>query len=435
MLSGVNLTMKLITLYPYDPNGINPRNRVVNEAFTVSPPGNISDYSYTCLRAAPFFADTVVIKDGIGVGARTLIEGVDYWLAGEFVSASIALRRRICTMVAMLDESYSGTLYATYQTMGGNFTLADFSVMEELIRRRYTAIHISYEQIINLPAGFAPEFHRHQLGDMVGLSSVVDKLDSIRQAVASRGGSYDQLNAELDSHERAQYAHTPSQVGLGNVENFGIASQNDVVTRAANKYITAKTLFDYVGMVLNGNQVDLTGYLTAGAANQMFQPKGNYQPAGDYVTETELTQALSAYQLKGNYQPAGDYVTATQLSNALGGINAVDLTGYVKKSDIQTYRTRNVASSGSLVSDDFDGKTVIRCVNGSDIVVTLPVPPGNFPVGAVVSVRRCSGNVTIVSGVGAGINPNDSLTLRRIGIVATFMYVGGGYWDLITELV
>lgn len=435
MLSGVILTMKLITLYPYDPNGINPRNRVVNEAFTVSPPGTISDYSYTCLRGAPFFADTVVIKDGTGAGARTLIEGVDYWLAGEFVSASIALRRRICTMVAMLDESYSGTLYATYQTMGGNFTLADFSVMEELIRRRYTAIHISYEQIINLPAGFAPEFHRHQLGDMVGLSSVVDKLDSIRQAVASRGGSYDQLNVELDSHERALYAHTPSQVGLGNVENFGIATQNDVAARAANKYITARTLFDYVDLRLNGNQVDLTGYLTAAAANQLYQPKGNYQPAGDYVTDAELTQALTAYQPKGSYQPAGDYVTAAQLNQAIGGIGGVDLTGYVKKSDIQSYRTRNVASSGSLINEDFDGKTVIRCVNGSDIVITLPVPPGSFPTGAVVSIRRCSGNVTVVSGVGAGISPNDSLTLRRIGIVATFMYVGGGYWDLITELV
>ena len=415
--------MKLVTLYPYDPNGISPRNRVVNEAFTVSPPGSISDYSYTCLRAAPFFADTVVIKDGTGVGARTLIEGVDYWLAGEFVSASIALKRRICTMVAMLDESYSGTLYATYQTLGGNFTLADFSFMEELIRRRYTAIHISYEQIINLPAGFAPEFHQHQLGDMVGMSSVVDKLDGIKQAITSKAGSYDQVQAELSSHVNNNMAHTPAQVGLGNVANYGVANASDVANRATNKYITANLLFDYVKQVTSTNNVDLSPYLTTLSASQL------YQPAGDYVTQNQMNQALN------NYQPAGSYVTQTQLSQAIAAAGNIDLSGFIKKTDIQTYRTRNITSSGSLLSGDFDGKTVIRCVNGSDIVVTLPTPPDTFPVGAVVSVRRCNGNVTIVSGAGAGINPNDSLTLRRIGIVATFMYVGGGYWDLITELV
>ena len=43
-----------------------------------------------------------------------------------------------------------------------------------------------------------------------------------------------------------------------------------------------------------------------------LQPKGNYQPAGDYATNTALTTGLAGKQ------PVGDYATNTALTNGLG---------------------------------------------------------------------------------------------------------------------
>ena len=87
-------------------------------------------------------------------------------------------------------------------------------------------------------------------------------------------------------------------------------------------------MFDYVKQVANGTNVDLSGYLTTNRASQLYQPKGNYQPAGDYVTQSQLDQALS------NYQPSGPYVTQTQLSQAIAAAGNIDLSGFIKKTDI-----------------------------------------------------------------------------------------------------
>lgn len=249
--------MEIVSLYNYDPTGRSTANKIINESVTVTPPNRTTDYSYFCLRGAPFFVEGLVIKDGTGVGARTLIEGTDYICCGDFISASITLNKRICTIIAMLDESYRGTLYVTYQALGGNFSLADFSVMEELVRNRYTSIHVSYEQLINLPAGFATELHKHEVSDLVGMSEVVAKLTAIEQALLARQGSYNQIEQQLGHHTSVNNAHTPTQVGLGNVRNFGIATEQDIDNNANDKYVTANLLKRFMSKAIEDKIVNI----------------------------------------------------------------------------------------------------------------------------------------------------------------------------------
>lgn len=238
--------MELISLYPFDPTGRSPDNKIQNESITVIPPAEIKDYSYVIPRAAPFYVDTLVVRDGTGPGSRRLIENVDYWCVIDFLSASHSLKRRVSVGIALLDARYSGTLYVTYQTVGGNYSLADYSVLEELIRARYIVKHVSYEQIINLPEGFAPDWHAHQVADMVGMSEVVGKLSEMISAIMGNAGSFGQLAASVDDHLNKTLAHQPENVGLGNVRNYGVATADDIYDGNALKYVTADMLNYYV---------------------------------------------------------------------------------------------------------------------------------------------------------------------------------------------
>ena len=238
--------MELISLYEFDPTGRSPANRIENESITVIPPAEIKDYSYVIPRAAPFYTDTMIIRDGTGPGSRRLIENVDYWCVIDFLSASHSLQRRISVGIALLDARYSGTLYVTYQSVGGNYSLADYSILEEIIRARYIVKHVSYEQIINLPEGFAPEWHRHMVADMVGMSDVVTTLTGIITALQAKEGSLGQNTASLNDHLEEPNAHSPHNVGLGNLRNYAIATVQDVYEGNALKYVTADMLKYYV---------------------------------------------------------------------------------------------------------------------------------------------------------------------------------------------
>lgn len=242
--------MELISLYPFDPTGRSPDNKIQDESITVIPPAEIKDYSYVVPRAAPFYVDTMVVRNGLGPGSRRLIENVDYWCVIDFLSASHSLKRRVAVGIALLDANYSGTLYVTYQTVGGNYTLADFSVLEELIRNRYIVKHVSYEQIINLPEGFAPEWHAHQVADMVGMTDVVAKLTEMITAITENKGSFGQLTASFRDHLTADNVHTPSAVGLSRVKNYGVASVDEIHRGSTLKYVTADVLNHYVNQKL-----------------------------------------------------------------------------------------------------------------------------------------------------------------------------------------
>lgn len=60
----------------------------------------------------------------------------------------------------------------------------------------------------------------------------------------------------------------------------------------------------------DNSKVPSLGLLTTEVGK--LQPKGNYQPAGDYATNTALTSGLAGKQ------PVGDYATNTSLTNGLG---------------------------------------------------------------------------------------------------------------------
>lgn len=360
--------MELVSLYPYDPTARATSNKIVNESITVIPPSQITDYSYVVPRAAPFFAETLVVKDGKGVGARTLVENVDYWCVIDFLSASVGLTKRVSVGIALLDPNYSGTLYVSYQTLGGNYTMADYSVLEELIRERYIVKHVSYEQIINLPAGFSPEWHNHEVADMVGMGQVVTMLDNIKVAINGRQGSYGQLNTQISNHVGSSAAHTPSQVGLSNVKNYDVATLAEATSGAGNKYVVASIMKQYVSSQMQ----DLSGFITTVTADATFATKamlnsysttavadGKYALKSDVYTKAQVNALIEGIDvsssLGGFYTKAqsdGRYLLNTDISEYIK--ETVADGRYATKSSMSAYSTTAVADGKYALKTDLN---------------------------------------------------------------------------------
>lgn len=368
--------MQLVSLYPFDPTGRATANRIENQSITVTPPTQITDYSYVVPRGAPFYADSLVVKDGRNVGARTLVENVDYWCVIDFLSASTALTKRVCVGIALLDPGYSGTLYVTYQAVGGNYSLADYSVLEELIRERYVVKHVSYEQVINLPEGFAPEWHAHEVADMIGMGQVVTMLDNIKVAINGRQGSYGQLNTQISNHVGSSAAHTPSQVGLSNVKNYDVATLAEATSGAGNKYVVASIMKQYVSSQMQ----DMSGFITTVTANATFATKamlnsysttavadGRYALKSDVYTKAQVNALIEGIDvsssLGGFYTKAqsdGKYLLKTDISDYIK--ETVADGRYATKSSMSAYSTTAVADgkyalkTASYTKSESDGR-------------------------------------------------------------------------------
>lgn len=117
-----------------------------------------------------------------------------------------------------------------------------------------------------------------------------------------------------------------------------------------------------------GGSVDLSGLLTKEEAAATYQVKGDYQPVGDYALKSEVAvkldtttyeadkatfalkseipnvegfatkEELTGYQPKGDYQPAGDYALKSEIPDVSGKLDAsvyeADKPTFALKSEI-----------------------------------------------------------------------------------------------------
>ncbi|HHR6028066.1 TPA: hypothetical protein ACS70J_000285 [Providencia alcalifaciens] len=125
-----------------------------------------------------------------------------------------------------------------------------------------------------------------------------------------------------------------------------------------------------------------------------LQPKGNYQPAGDYATNAALTTGLAGKQ------PVGDYATNTALANGLN--QKLNTSSVVQSTGSSTTQVISQSASTNLFmtygaygfggeainvpSDSgYNGITQTSVLKGSGVAGT---PPGDLSYGAVLHLQR-----------------------------------------------
>lgn len=371
-------------LYPLDLTGTQPSNRIKNEKHTVNPPNDITHSSFIVLRACPFYEHTLVIKDGTSVTARTLVEGQDYICTHQSITLTHHTKRPVFGSVMFVDRQYTGTVYVSYNTVGGEWTLDDNSIVEKMTRDAYSIHHVSFDQIAGVPSSYPNAPHDHDPSTMVGLEEVVTRLTEIAAALRAGQGSYAQLAANLQHHTATPNAHGPGDVGLGNVKNFDLAIMSDIINRAPNKYITAnllnewvvsqiQVLKDYVvakyptSQDISLKHPNKTEVYTKAETNNLYYSK-NYADT-NFMRRSETLTAADVGQIVSNIVDTSQFLTRTETAANYYSREQADTRYYTKSQINQSYLSTAQADARYLQILD---EAAIISTRADNILSILP---------------------------------------------------------------
>lgn len=222
--------------YPFDPTGKQASNKIIGEKHSVSPPA-WKDYHFIIPKMAPFFRDSIKL---VKLPDRTpLVEGVDYVVTHLFHDASLAVAKPVYGSITFYDKEFAGIVeIEEYQTLGGEWTIDDTTISEILINNHVNPRITTWEQVVETPHQFPVIDHEWHLDDMVGMSEVEAAILRIADVILITGDP----EISIDDHlQRTDNPHsvTKLQVGLGDVENFAVASRAEAEAGSLNnRYMT-----------------------------------------------------------------------------------------------------------------------------------------------------------------------------------------------------
>ena len=249
-------TVSTTGLYPFDPHGNATTNLINNELQALQSPGP-EDYYFIIPQAAPFFVSSLTVRNH--ADNSTYQEGVDYVIGHYFVEAMNKTGRAIAGSIRFLRHDIAGVVSLTYQTVGGEWGFDDTAVLKELSNKAVNPLVRAWGQIDPLPYSFPPIAHDQSVDDLIGFEDVTDALDRIVTAVNNAA------TAAASAHETDltnPHNVTKTQVGLGEVNNYAVATEAEARTGLrSDRYMTparTKAAFEALSSPLITNHLNDT---------------------------------------------------------------------------------------------------------------------------------------------------------------------------------
>lgn len=290
--------------YDFDPTGTLAANRIVGEIKVLTPP-NYLDFYFIIPAAAPFFVESLEIVHL--ATSRILVRGVDWVPSYRFHDASLACAKDIYGAITIYDKTLAGACRINYQTIGGDWTLDEAKILELLSDAITDPRVTTWEMVVERPVDFPVIDHEWDLVDLVGMSKVVDAVYAIAEAVqaASDAG----LPAHLADYNNPHRV-TQAQVGLDLVQNYAVATPAEAAAgTAADKYMTALRTRQAITAVLattfdlhasnqnnphgvNSNQVGLGNVQNYGVATVVEAQAGT--ATAKYMTPALVKSAIDS---------------------------------------------------------------------------------------------------------------------------------------------
>lgn len=238
-------------MYNFDPTMSNAANQVKAEQHVITAV-NFRDYHYIIPKFAPFFAESLTLKMQYPNGStRPMIEGKDYYLSFQYMDASATTDHPVYGAISFLDTDTEGVLTIDYHTVGGMWTLTPQQILQILANNLRNPRITSWEQVVNPPERFPPINHPHDIVDFKTMKDVQESVDRVRDAILANSGGG--LAAHVGNYANPHNV-TKAQVGLGSVLNYGIATTAEAQGGSNNaKYMTplrVKEAIDILGAAL-----------------------------------------------------------------------------------------------------------------------------------------------------------------------------------------
>lgn len=228
-------------VYPFDPTGSLTSNVIPNERHVLS---GVTDreFNFIVPKFAPFFRNNLRIRH-LGLG-RDLVEGVDYHLTHWFHAASHGVGRPVYGSITFIDRSLTGVVELRYQTIGGDWVYDEGTILELMANRLMNPRITTWEQVVDLPFQFPVIDHEWNLDDMTGAKEIVQKLNEITAAINAANDANGQSHVGDTNNP---HNVTKAQVGLGVVENLPLANIAEAVAGTSNEvYVTPVRVRNFV---------------------------------------------------------------------------------------------------------------------------------------------------------------------------------------------
>lgn len=236
----------LVIKYPLDLTGVNPNNLVIGEPHSMTR----RKVRAIATNYGPFFTKGLKVYDA--ANGRELVrgmpsEGGQYVAAELYQDASTRAGQEVCAIIVITDEGVSDNVLLDYQVLGGEFSSSVTAIMDLIASLELDDRPVAWGDILGKPSAYPPAYHLHDIGDIYGFEYIVDALERVRNAIlmgdvashdeiyryidrmlADLDGRFDTIENDLATHKADQanpHRVTAAQVGLGNVQNYGIATQ------------------------------------------------------------------------------------------------------------------------------------------------------------------------------------------------------------------
>ena len=209
-----------------DPYGTNPANDIKAERKVLSSTQD-GTFMFLIPKAAPFYAETLVIKHV--ASGRTLVKGVDWEPGYRFELVSKRTYKPVYGAICILDRTLTGTFEYNYHTLGGEYTLDEQSLLTLLSNALTDPRVTTWEKITDVPWYFTPIQHLFNVVDMVGGKELADAINRVADKILSAAERlYPSINVHIQDKANPHNT-TKAQVGLGNVSNFSICTEQEAL--------------------------------------------------------------------------------------------------------------------------------------------------------------------------------------------------------------
>ena len=213
--------------YPLDGTGINPANLVVDEIHTLTEI-NSNTYNIIIPKFAPFYLDNFILKHVDMNGIETVLtEDVDYYNCLPFIGGTRSVGKMLYGGISFNNAFVNGIIKVTYQSLGDKWVANSEYVLTRLAELVYNPRTTVWDVLTNVQEVFPPLPHDQKLDYVYGFQYLVDSINALASQIASSPSqSSSLLNHILDITN--PHSVNKTQVGLGNVPNFMLATDNEV---------------------------------------------------------------------------------------------------------------------------------------------------------------------------------------------------------------
>ena len=371
-------------IYQEDRTGTAAANRIPEESHMITPAEG-KTFSFIIPKFAPYYLDSMNVYIRTNGTLLPMTRGLDWEPSLHFRSASLSVSKSVYGGVSLVDLSLDDEIVLGYQTVGGGWVLDDQAMIRTLAEIIYNPRGLTWDQLSNTPTNFGVTEHSFDFNTVLTEAQLGVKIDGIAAAIL----------ANNNSPSTPPVAGVPTDVGLGNVANYSVATTDQTLAGDTNKYLTpavfmaalqqlgllglSSTLLDYAnhkntpnahGVTKHHIELDLVENYPVASVEDVLAAR----PVKKYVLLEDLIRFINVHGGTGSggeseqvQRPPKDALLSTfcQMRNNIGIFadgyggtyqkliegNSVDC-GYVRPTSAPAYPIRGTLLSSHCIEKD-----------------------------------------------------------------------------------